>query len=732
MGDAAKRCFYCSGLDHKKNECPHREQSTPSTSTGGSGSSGGGKGAGGKSDNGKGDKGSHKTSTASASASTNKGGKTVQGTGKGVGGEVNQDPKVAMVESNAAAGGDESTSQSKGKEDEPTTSSIPTPATGETAMVNEITSLLRSLRTGGPSVRVCSVRKMSGNMGVLIDGGATHCLRTATSTDEWNKSKDTMVTLANGQTMMKMVEGTRTLITQQKVQPIIPMSAVTELGYQVQWTSGKCCIGHPSRPALEVTMVQGCPTMDFEEGMAVMREVEEHFQRRACVRAIIQGVAKGDEGDQRWSELRDLFPHVPLELLEQIPGDRQFNGARLPFNRRRRRQIMNAKRLVVHAFSGPDEKGWLQGESGGTVILCLDQLLGHNLLDNNLAAWIEHLLDTKPIDLWLAGPPCRTVSVCRMRNDDGPRQLRGDGQDRFGLCNLTEKERILVDQDTILWLRNLRWMHLAQVKNPLAEVLLEQPRDPNLWKHDLPEVAPSFLRWPETKSMADRWKWQWIQIDQGALGHETRKPSTFLTTVPEVIQLQGLQSSHNDQQTKWPEEVNQRVQLSKRLASWAPGLKELLKKVIQRLPNGKPSIQALTATEMREFQEWENHIRQGHCPFRRDCAICVESRGRDRQHFRQHQVDSFCLSLDVSGPYKEGIDQVIVKPRYYITGVVTVPCSGENPLVSGLRELGMKVDHQLENVESPLPGSTLSAQQGPYLGALIANSGRGRILMEIN
>ena len=74
---------------------------------------------------------------------------------------------------------------------------------------------------------------------------------------------------------------------------------------------------------------------------------------------------------------------------------------------------------------------------------------------------------------------------------------------------------------------------------------------------------------------------------------------------------------------------------------------------------------------------------------------------------------------------KEGIDQVIVKPRYYITGVVTVPCSGENPLVSGLRELGMKVDHQLENVESPLPGSTLSAQQGPYLGALIANSGRG-------
>ena len=128
---------------------------------------------------------------------------------------------------------------------------------------------------------------------------------------------------------------------------------------------------------------------------------------------------------------------------------------------------------------------------------------------------------------------------------------------------------------------------------------------------------------------------------------------------------------------------------------------------------------------MMEFQEWENHIRQGHCPFRRDCAICVESRGRDRQHFRQHQVESFCLALDVSGPYKEGIDQVIVKPRYYITGVVTVPCSGENPLVSGLRELEMKVDHQLENVESPLPGSTSSAQQGPYLGALIANSGRG-------
>ena len=43
----------------------------------------------------------------------------------------------------------------------------------------------------------------------------------------------------------------------------------------------------------------------------------------------------------------------------------------------------------------------------------------------------------------------------------------------------------------------------------------------------------------------------------------------------------------------------------------------------------------------------------------------------------------------MSGPYEVGLDQSVKKPRYYLTGNLTIPISGDIPLVEGLRELGM-------------------------------------------
>lgn len=55
----------------------------------------------------------------------------------------------------------------------------PQPTTGETALVQEVTSLLKSLRTESAAIKVYSVRRISSSeeQVVLLDGGATHCLR---------------------------------------------------------------------------------------------------------------------------------------------------------------------------------------------------------------------------------------------------------------------------------------------------------------------------------------------------------------------------------------------------------------------------------------------------------------------------------------------------------------------------------------------------------------------------
>ena len=66
--------------------------------------------------------------------------------------------------------------------------------TGE--LVSEVTSLLRSMRIGGaPSIRACYIRSFGEAMdgSVLLDRGATHCLRQARDDHEWNESRSITV-----------------------------------------------------------------------------------------------------------------------------------------------------------------------------------------------------------------------------------------------------------------------------------------------------------------------------------------------------------------------------------------------------------------------------------------------------------------------------------------------------------------------------------------------------------
>ena len=129
---------------------------------------------------------------------------------------------------------------------------------------------------------------------------------------------------------------------------------------------------------------------------------------------------------------------------------------------------------------------------------------------------------------------------------------------------------------------------------------------------------------------------------------------------------------------QWPNTLEDRLAFSRSLASWAPGLKNVIANAILRISRGDlPRCLRMSAEELQNMKSWETHIRQGHCPYRRDCAVCVETRGRNRQHLRQENVDAFCLA---SGPYEPGVDQEVLKPRYYLTGVITIPKSGDHPL----------------------------------------------------
>ena len=88
-------------------------------------------------------------------------------------------------------------------DDKRSEASVRTASTGDSSLMNEVTNLLKCMRIsndGDPTVKAMVkqvVYSEEKNHRVLIDGGATHCLRRA-STDEWNQSCDVTVHLATG------------------------------------------------------------------------------------------------------------------------------------------------------------------------------------------------------------------------------------------------------------------------------------------------------------------------------------------------------------------------------------------------------------------------------------------------------------------------------------------------------------------------------------------------------
>ena len=560
------------------------------------------------------------------------------------------------------------------------------------AIVSEVATLLKSLRLSGEAqLRVCQVRKIAeaGEDAVLIDGGATHCLKMATA-EEWARGHEITVQLAAGSIQLRQDPVTNFLLTKEKVQPIIAVSRLAEAGYVLRWDQAGCKIDGGKRGVLPVKMVQGCPTVHGECGRKLLEELAKEGHRRAAIRAVIAcGTLAESQEEKEIAELKALFPQVPEKLLEELPGERQWEGDRLPFNRRRRRQIEQAEKVIIHAFSGPEQARWKQMERNGVVVVCLDILNGSNLRNSHLAGWLDDQFRRGKVDMLLAGPPCRTVSLCRHRDDGGPRPLRArDGPERFGKENLTDWEKETVDNDSILWLKCLRWARMMLRTNPRSRLVLEQPQDPEEWKERVPDQDPfpSFMAWEETQAMMRDLNMKMVRMHQGALGHDTMKPTMVVTNAQYVMALDGLRMKNEGE--RWPEGVEERMNFSKGLARWAPGLVSAIQQEIKvMISENSPKARALKAKEKEEAELWRRHCVANHTPYRRDCAVCVETAGKDRPRYRVKCPESFCLSLDVAGPFIEGHDQELRAPRYFLVGTVTIPVQEGAPLVQGLQEL---------------------------------------------
>ena len=562
-------------------------------------------------------------------------------------------------------------------------------------LLREAAGLLKSLRA--PSVKAVQLQESGINLSqlggrdkrALLDGGATHCLRTAVSEEEWQAAEEVEVALAIGSATLRQIPSSKTILTRDLVQPIVPLGVLAEIGFSVVWEGQSFQIKDRGGHALSTRLDAGCPTVEEKVGLDLIRVIEKQIRSQHTRLALLRGEEVNPRDREElgksvvgWiNALKETFPEVPVHLLERVVPSGEYQAESLPWNRHVRRRLRRASEVVVHLFSGGDEKTWKELSSEGREILCVDLALhrGHDLLEDQVASYLMELCSTGRVRLILAGPPCRSVSKLR-QSQPGPPPLRmREGVERFGISGQGAGLQETTDGDTTLFLRTLFFYMVAQrasdqVDGGKVGFIMENPEDPERYDPQEPEEkkCPSFWAWPEWKVFEERFQMARTSFDQGPMGHVRRKPTTLASNLGIIKQLEGERGP--GQMRGLGKTVEERVQQSKTWAAWAPGLKRALIAA---------SKWFLEQREVRKLttEQWKAHLRNDHMPFRPECRTCVEAAGRGRMHKRVNHPQAYTLSVDLGGPYESGKDQTQVLGKYLVVGVYTFPTTKEGELL---------------------------------------------------
>ena len=356
----------------------------------------------------------------------------------------------------------------------------------ESDLVQNLSGLVKSM-TSIKSMYIKTVKADGDDSGefALLDGGATHALRQAKSSEVphlW----PVQVEMAMGSVTLYKCPAHNTLLALDSVEPIIPLRLLVDHGFKIEWQRDRCDISHPKHGRLECVRRQGCPVMERQAALNLLDSLE---------RGGVGDTYELTEPEVEWWKKR--YPQVPERIWALMRGQGlnwEEVESPLPWNRAKRRRLERARGgVVVHLFSGSggDSKKWRDLAGPDTEVLTLD-ITANDQEDLHSAvvwAYVWGLAEKGRIRVITAGPPCRTVSRLRHKSP-GPRPLRGRKGLRFGLTDLNERELMKVDGDSALWLKTLGLYERAQ--EGMAEhgflgrcgLVVENPQDPDEYVDD--------------------------------------------------------------------------------------------------------------------------------------------------------------------------------------------------------------------------------------------------------
>lgn len=343
--------------------------------------------------------------------------------------------------------------------------------------------------------------------------------------------------------------------------------------------------------------------------------------------------------------------------------------------------------MILHLFAGNRESArrWDDLQAGDVEVISLDILSGQNLHNPKLWSYLWWLSTTGRIRAVIGGPPCRTTSRLRHRRP-GPRPLRGRDHLRFQLPGLTREEQDLVHGDTALIVKMLALYEVSAENAPKGRkvaFLMEHPSDVmDYMDGGEAEEIPSIWNWPEIEDFEEKHDLVRVKFDQGATGHVQRKPTTLSTNLDGMEELHGLQAKagHGERLRR---DLGERLQQTAAWSTWSMGLVAAVKATLSSLIKDGDGPMSYGCRKLT-MEEWRQHVRQNHVPYRRDCRLCVEEMGQSLPHRRRVSQGggevAYSLSVDVVGPFKQGWDYGRGREaKYAILATIPVPLSEVDP-----------------------------------------------------
>ena len=452
------------------------------------------------------------------------------------------------------------------------------------------------------------------------------------------------------------------LLSKDPVAPIIPLhAACNDLGYRTTWDGESgCVLRHPQHGKLDVAMVAGCPELPEQEVVDLIRLLEE---QRACkaLKAItvfnmqrtpgceldLPVLLGSHVGDLLGLEVELLkwvagaFPYLDPERVSELVPALEVDNTVLPFNRRKRCQVEQAKGVMLHFFGG--SKQW--GAAPGRVSLSVDWQRGVDfdavcpyLLRLAVKGKVERLVASMP-QLIGKGPgkDLLFLKVCVL---GAVAQAARDRDNVFVSLAVKPPSEVTHKKWYNAGLSVLGGLHIAEVGG------LELFRDVScgVASNEVDEVLDSVT--PAVLGNDGRRNLEAHTSSWHVFEHLRRTSGVSATGLAKVLSVAW------GDWTRDPEAV---------LVDGYERECLLLDLMEAEVSSGADEAKLARASSSEAFK---SHVLADRKPYRSDCKVCLESRSRARRHARAAASGPVnTLSADIAGPSPAGFD-VVKDARY--------------------------------------------------------------------